>query len=174
MRCWNVFCILGILTLQSSVFANTLILKCDLSHPKYTGHVSVDAVGQSVLKFKPKKVSKKDKHQKMISCPLFIHNIRDVSRGVSPRISLVFLKDACQSTPKNFDSSIFTRRIGLDISLLNVEKPRGRLRWLRASHPENCLIKNIRLSDLKLNAGKFYRGLWPVSQPKKHSSPPTQ
>ena len=156
------FLFLFILTLPYFTVANTVMIACHLSNPKYTGEISLDVVGKGLLQFQPRRSKgTPSSDQSKISCPLVVHNIQDVSRGVSPRITLVFLRRPCQKGSKDFSSDIFTERIALDVDLLN-PKPMMRVRWLKEYHPRECQIKDIRLFDLRLNARKFQEGKWPI------------
>lgn len=150
------------------IFANTIIIDCHLSNSKYKGQITLDTVGKGRLEFQTRKPSKKESspsNQKTISCPLVVHNIQNKIRAVAPRITVVFLRGLCRPTSEDFYSKIFTENVVLDVSLLN-QKPSVQVRWLKASHPEECKVKTIRLFDLQLNAKKFQQGTWPVRENK--------
>ena len=136
--------------------ANTKIIECRFSNPKYVGSFSLDAVGQGFIHFRSKNTS--DKGSDM-SCPLTIKYIQDVSQGISPSMTVEFFRNACQLR-SGTDPDMFTRNIALYLDLLPNDKTRAKLNWLKEYDPESCKIKNIRLFDLRLNAKKFKKGLW--------------
>ena len=149
--------ILFFLVFRNLSFANTTIIECCLSNPKYVGVISLDAVGQGMMKFRSKS---KSSNSRWISCSLFIQNIEDMSRGVSPSINFVFSKGSCKSVPENFNLDIFTNHIVLYLNLWNEKRVSARVRWLKEYHQEVCLINTIRLSEIRLNIRKFQRRIW--------------
>ena len=157
MKYINVLLIVIFLIFGSLSFANTIILECRLSNSKYVGVISLDAVGQGMMRLKPQD---KSSDTNWISCPLFIRNIEDISRGVVPTINFVFSKGSCESVPQGFNLDIFTNYIVLYLNVWNEEQINANVRWLTEYHREVCRIDTIRLSDIRLNIGKFKRGLW--------------
>ena len=162
MKYTNILLILFLLIFGSFSFANTTIIECRLSNPKYVGIISLDAVGQGLMKLRPKG---KSSSSRWISCPLSIYNIEDMSRGVSPSINFVFSKGACEFAPEGFNLDIFTNYIVLYLNLWNEKQVNASVRWLKEYHLEACRISTIRLSDIRLNIRKFKRGIWGRTPP---------
>ena len=137
----------------SWIFANTTILECDFSNPKYEGSVSLDALGEGVLRFRPKS------SPNYMSCPLSVQDLNDMSGAISPSIDLAFFRQVCQPFDTDY-ADIFIRDMFLSIDLSSNRPTQARFHWLKEYHPEECTIQTISLFDLKLNAKKFKKGLW--------------
>ena len=139
-------------------FASTNILECHLSDTKYTGQFLLDNEGRSSLTLAFKNLNSKGVKQIEITCPLFIDIMTDQSRGISPCITISFVRGRCIPLTETYLKFI-RDDITLYISLWN-ERPTARILAIRTDDLKECQISMIKLNDLKRNIRRFNDGRW--------------
>ena len=158
MKYVNTFLFLFILIFRDISFASAAIMECYFSNSKYIGVISLDAISQQgMMRFKPKN-EPSDSH--WISCPLFVYDIKDLTKEVSPMIHFVFYKGLCESVPKDFNLDILTNHIVLYLNLWNERDIKAYIKWLKEYHRDACYIDTINLYFIRLIIRKFKIGTW--------------
>ena len=137
-------------------FAQGILIECQFSNSEYTGVISLDTVGQGMIRFKSENESSN------VSCPLFIHNIEDMRRGTSPMVNFVFYRGICESVPEDFNLDILTEHIVLYLSFWDAKYiEEGYFRWLKKHHHrEVCSIDTINPLRLIQIIRRFKNGIW--------------
>lgn len=161
------FVLLNLILFVSSISyaQSSQILRCKVENTQWVAVFELDAVADGFLKFKRSGVDQE------YTCGLRLDYINDGQRNVVPEVTVEFTRGSCAPDLTSELGQEILTSFTLFVNLNNMEKPAGRVQWLRRSQPEACVVETFKMFDIQLNAKKWQDGKWgrkTASDPKQN------